>query len=234
MDEKRTSAQPRFLHSGATRRRALALLALATGFRSAAAAKKKRTCKDCCGEDGRRCTQASSTCKAKNCLRGTAPFTVEARWSTLDSQHRTFLFVPNVARATKVSPYINDMCTAEASGCEQDVYPFTCVTGSLDSGNETTTIRKTIPGTYEFWIETGPPRPKGDLVVTLRDAKGVIRVWTNPLVQDVDRKGWHVFDLDGKTGSVISIDEVIGRGQLGVGLLPAAAVQFGTEKNVCP
>lgn len=180
-----------------------------------------------CRKNGTKCKKKSKTCKAKHCL--TTPFTIEAHWSSVDIDHDTYLFVPNEAGATLPSPLIVYTCTPPSTDCENDVYPFSCVSqDAVGPGDEVTTVRRLIPGKYEYWIELDNPSPAGDLSVTLRRPSGsVIRGWTSPANPDVSKeKGWHVFDVNGSTRSVASINQLIDEE------LPDGA--HNPSSNVCP
>ncbi|MFN8590989.1 MAG: hypothetical protein U0031_05945 [Thermomicrobiales bacterium] len=73
-----------------------------------------------------------------------------------------------------------------------------------------TTVRKLLDGTYQYWIELDEPSPAKDLTVTLRHTNGSrVRSWTSPANLSAQQVAWHVFDIDGKTGSVTSVDQVI-------------------------
>ena len=62
--------------------------------------------------------------------------------------------------------------------------------------------------------------------IVLKDKGGrVMRTWSNP-ANPGSENGWHVFDIDGKTGAITSIDELIDGG------VPEGAHDPSTE--VCP
>ena len=172
--------------------------------------KKKKPCTDCCLANGKLCTKASTTCKPKNCL--STPFTIEARWNNPDTDHDTYFFVPNQSGATLPSPFIDYSCNPVDSDCENDVYPFICVSkDATGPGDEITTVRRLIAGKCEYWIELHEPSPAGDLTVTLRDKSGrVVRSWISPANPSPDDEiGWHVFDIDGSTGSIASVNQTV-------------------------
>jgi hypothetical protein len=195
----------------------LAATVLGWGTERALAGKKKkdkkpRKCADCCEKDGTGCTKASKQCTPKNCL--SAPFTIEARWNNSDTDQDTYLFVPSISGGNQpgVFPFIDFDCIPNFSDCEDDVYPFICVSqDATGPGDEVTTVRRLIEGNYEYWIELDDPSPAGDLTVTLRAKNDrVVRSWISPAnPSTTDQIGWHVFDLDGKTGSVRSINRVV-------------------------
>ncbi|MGH2618768.1 MAG: hypothetical protein ACRDJC_26365 [Thermomicrobiales bacterium] len=218
--------------SGSRRALVGALAAGAGCLRGAAGASgKKRRKKDKkrCRTNGSRCKKKSANCKAQFCLK--TPFTIEARWSNPDTDHDTFLFVPAEVGSLDPSPYIDFQCRPDNSDCETNVYPFACVSDdAVGPGDEITTIRKVLPGTYEYWVELSSSAPAADLTVLLRNANGtVLRGWTspaNPAPPFADR-GWHVFDIDGAKHSFTSID------QLRIdGFLPEVA--HGPATFVCP
>jgi hypothetical protein len=199
------------------------------GLGEALARKKKgkKKCKDCCLANGSQCNKTNSKCKAKHCL--STPFTIEAHWTNPGSDHDTYLFVPNQAGASLPAPFIDYYCNASESACESDLYPFTCVSkDAAGPGDELTTVRKLLPGTYEYWIELNNSSPAGDLTVTLRRPNGsVVRSWSSPPNPSVaDQIGWHVFDIGGKRGSIVSIDQTI------AGDVPDGAHDPNT--HVCP
>jgi hypothetical protein len=198
-----------------------AALAGASIWSEEAAAKKTL-----CRKNGSKCKKKSKKCKAKHCL--TAPFTIEASWTNVNSDHDTYLFVPNEAGATLPSPLIVYTCNPAMSDCEDDVYPFTCVSqDAAGPGDEVTTVRKLIAGTYEYWIELQNPSPAGDLTVTLRKATGkVVRSWSSPENGDDLERGWHVFSINGSKRSITSVNLLIDAE------LPGGAHDPNT--NVCP
>lgn len=198
---------------------------------------KKKTCHTCCRADGSACTKKSKKCKPSLCQ--TAPplllptaltsFTVEAHWTNTYTDHDTFLFVPNQEGSILPSPYIDYSCNpADSPRCADDVYPFTCVSqDATGPGDEVTTVRKLLAGRYEYWIELYDTAPAGDVTVTLRDTGGtILHSWSSPAnLSTTDAIGWHVFDLDGGTGIVASVDQPIDT------LLPRGAhIPFS---NVC-
>jgi hypothetical protein len=184
--------------------------------------KKKKKCKGCCRGDGSPCTKKSSKCKAEFCLN--APFTIEANW-VVDADHDAVLFVPPENEETGPFPFIFFDCTAADSTCETG-YPFACMSGDeTTSGSEIATIFQLLPGTYEYWNELDVALA-GELTIVLKDNGGrVMREWTNPANPDNDN-GWHVFDIDGATGRITTIDELIDGG------VPQGAHDPSTE--VCP
>jgi hypothetical protein len=205
--------------SGAT----IALLGPA-GRDGAAAKKKKKKCKIFCRKDGSPCTKKGSKCKAGFCL--TAPFTIEANW-TVEADHDAVLFVPTENDATGPFPFIFFDCVSSPNlSCDVD-YPFACFSGDVQtSGSEIATIFQVLPGTYEYWNEIDGDTEAGELTIVLRDNGGrIMRQWTNP-ANPGSENGWHVFDIDGNTGLITSIDELIDGG------VPEGAHDPST--NVCP
>jgi hypothetical protein len=191
---------------------------------------KKNTCHNCCRANGSPCTKKSNRCTRSLCQRsstaalthtpdgggGGAPLTIEAVW-TEDRDHDTFLFVPNEAGSTVPSPWIDYSCNPADSGCEDNVYPFACVSqDATGPGNEITTVRTLLAGTYEYWIEVDFESPAGDITVNLKNIGGtVVRSWRSPPNPDRDldgtsaQMGWHVFNFEGGTGAVTSVNETI-------------------------
>lgn len=188
---------------------------------------KSKRCEDCCRPDGGTCKKKKRSCKPRFCL--SAPLTIEAIWTKTGTDHESYLFVPNAAGESQPSPYISDNCNPDNSDCETNVYPFACVSQDADGPpGEVTSIRALLPGTYEYWMEVYTDSPPGDLQVKLRDKRGrVVRSWTGPTTGSIDEVTWHVFDLDGSTGRVSSVDRF---GNLS--FLPNAAHDPAT--SVCP
>jgi hypothetical protein len=178
-----------------------------------------------CTPTGKKCNKQSARCKASNCLQ--APFSIEAVWTNGDSDHDTHLFVPNAVGSTAPAPFVDQGCNPGHSNCETGVYPFACVNqDAFGPGDEITTIRKLLKGTYEYWMELAPA-PAGDLTIILRNKGGKkIRSWTSPANPNATDIGWHVFDIDGNTGSITSINQTMGT------YLPAGAHDPSTD--VCP
>jgi hypothetical protein len=59
-------------------------------------------------------------------------------------------------------------------------------------------------------MELAGASPDEDLTVTLRNANGrALRSWTSPENATADQRGWHVFNIQGSTGSIISFDDLI-------------------------
>ncbi len=208
-----------------------ALLGAATVGRAAlpdevTAKKKKKKCKNCCRENGQQCKKKGDSCKANFCLG--LPFAIEAVWTNVNTDHDTYVFVPNQAVAGLPSPYIDYSCNPVDSNCEAALYPFICVSQDAQGpGNEITTVRKLIAGKYEYWIELDDPSPAGDLTVTLRRSNGsVVRSWSSPANPGNSQIGWHVFDLDGGSASMTSVDQTI------AGDVPDGAHDPNTD--VCP
>ena len=121
-------------------------------------AHKKQTCRDCCRANetvapGSR-TAASAACAGRprpsRHRRGRPgrhgpPLTIEAVWAS-DRDHDTYLFIPNEAGSTLPAPWINYYCFPENSGCEDNVYPFACVSqDATGPGDEITTVRRPRP-----------------------------------------------------------------------------------------
>jgi hypothetical protein len=186
---------------------------------------KPKPKKGLCKRDGSKCRIPGQGCKKRFCL--DAPFTIEAKW-TQTADHDTYLFVPAENETTGPSPYIYFPCRADNSDCEE-AYPFACVSGDVTvSGAEITTIHQVLPGTYEYWIELAPTTLAGELTIVLKDDGGrVVRKWTNPAnPSQMVQFGWHVFDVDGATGRVTSIDN------LADAALPNGAHDPATD--VCP
>ena len=126
--------------------------------------------------------------------------------------------MPEENASTGPGPYFNFTCNEANSQCESK-YPFACITESNSApGEGITTIYTLLPGTYEYWIQLHDQTDAMELKIVLRNKNGdVVREWRNQENQNVDR-GWHVFNIDGKTGSITSIDELADQ------TLPKAAV----------
>jgi hypothetical protein len=176
--------------------------------------------KTLCRKNGARCKKKGKKCRAKYCL--ATPFTIEARWNS-GNDHDTVFFVPNKAGSNVPAPFIDYGCGPITTDCEDDVYPFACVTG-----NETTTVRRLLGGKYEYWIELLYSTPLGDVEVILRNANGrLVRSWSSPPNPNPGGElGWHVFDIDGASRSITSVDALINSD------LPNGAHTPNT--NVCP
>jgi hypothetical protein len=190
---------------------------------SAAAKKKKRSKTgkgDLCLSNGSRCKKKGKKCKAGNCLK--TPFTIEAHWSS-NIDHDTYVFVPNAPGASQPSPYIGYDCDSARTNAGT-LYPFAFVSqDATGPGDEVTMVKKLLAGTYEHWIDL-EPAPAGDLTVTLRNANGkVVRSWDSPANPDSETAPWHVFDIQGPTKRITSIDE-----------LPGSYGHDGNTTDVCP
>jgi hypothetical protein len=189
------------------------------------AAAAKRLCR----KDGTRCKKGKK-CRARYCLK--TPFTIEARWSNADSDHDALLFVPNEKGSSDPAPYVFFDCVPAFSDCENEVYPFTCVSQDAQGpGDEIMTVRRLLPGAYEYWIKLDKQSPRGDLDVILRNANGrVIRSWSSPANPDAaNQLGWHVFNINGAARSISPVDKLT---DLSIDPLPGAAHDPNT--NVCP
>lgn len=176
--------------------------------------------KTLCRKNGTKCKKNGKKCRAKFCL--TTLFTIEARWNS-GKDHDVVLFVPRKAGSNDPSPYIDYGCGPSTTDCGDDVYPFACVTG-----NEITTVRRLLGGKYEYWIELLYSTPPADVEVILRNATGrVMRSWSSPANPNPGAElGWHVFDIDGSSRSITSVDVLIDSD------LPNGAHSPNT--NVCP
>lgn len=196
-----------------------AVLCGATQFSGATAARRR------CRTNGNTCRKKSKKCKPKFCLK--TPFTIEARWTNQETDHDTYLFVPNDIGANLPSPYIEFRCSSDDTDGGA-LYPFAFVSGDAQGpGDEITTITRLLPGRYEYWILLYGPSPAADLTVNLRNANGrVLRSWSSPPNPSLETVGWHVFDLDGGTRQITAIDETIDA------LLPFGAHDPNTD--VCP
>jgi hypothetical protein len=161
-----------------------------------------------CTSLGEPCSIPGRQCQERFCLQ--APFTIAAIWQS-QNNHDTWLFVPPRDGETRPSPQIDYDCNQTNSPCAQ-AYPFACVNDDAKGpGDEVTTIYELLPGTYEYWIASDPA-PAGELTVILTDRGGrVVRSWTNLAVASRPEGSWHVFDLDGETGRVRSVDAPPGR-----------------------
>ncbi|MFN8593573.1 MAG: hypothetical protein U0031_19100 [Thermomicrobiales bacterium] len=202
----------------------------ATPVSAGAAKRKRKPRKTLCEVDGGSCKTKSKTCQASNCL--TAPFTVEAQWTGPNKLYAVYFFTPNGAGYSAPNAYITSTrsfaCTPEMSDCEDNVYPFICF-NQEDSGTGPAimTVRQLLKGKYEYWIYVINNAPAGDLSVTLRDAKGIARrTLSSPENTSAGYLSWHVFDIDGATGSVKSVKKTNLNG------MPGGAHSPNT--NACP
>jgi hypothetical protein len=208
-----------------TRRRTLLRGALSGAFvawlTETRAAKKKPRCKP----NGAKCAKKSPECKSANCLRPS--FTIRAKWANTESDHDTYFFVPNQKGSSDPFPLIVYTCNSDETN-DGALYPFAFVSqDAAGPGDEVTTVRKLLKGTYEYWIEVDSEVAAGDLEVILRNKDGkLVRSWSSPANPSADQRGWHVFDINGKTGSVDSIDTLV------AGDLPDGAHDQHTD--VCP
>jgi len=159
-----------------------------------------------CTPVGKACRRRSANCQADNCLQ--TPFTIVANWANQSLDHDTYLFIPTANGSTDPVPYISYACNPADSGCEQDVYPFTCVSGDATGpGPETTTVRKLLNGRDEYWVELYAPATPGDLSITLGNKGGAkVRSGRGRGTLDGNQGAWHVFAIDGKTGGITSVD----------------------------
>jgi len=202
---------------GLTRRQfgvtAATLLALA-GSDNAEAKRKKHKRKrkhkkkeGLCRPNGERCGNPGQTCNATFCLN--APLTIEAIW-TVPADHDSYLFVPPENAPTGPSPLIDYDCDAASHTCE-DGHPFACASGDETSADsEVTTIFALLGGRYEYWIELNDSTAAGELMIVLREAGGrIVQQWANPANPAATDKSWHVFDINGSTASIASIDVLI-------------------------
>src|SRR5215212_1487716 len=80
-----------------------------------------------CRKLGAPCKKHGKRCKAKFCL--SAPLTIEVQWANSDSDHNSFLFVPNEAGVSEPFPFI----TVSTRACRGDggndgsLYPFATI-----------------------------------------------------------------------------------------------------------
>lgn len=182
---------------------ALAATIGATGVPDTALAKPR------CRRNGARCKKNSKRCKPKFCLR--VPVGIKAGWTNVNGSHDSFLFVPLHGNSTDDSPYIDSTCLPNTSDCETE-YPFACVSQDAQGpGDEITTIHQWQPGTYEYWVELDSATPAGEVTVFVSDADAgkLVRSWTSPANLTLGQRGWHVFNINGKTRSLTSIDQLI-------------------------
>jgi len=156
-----------------------------------------------CTRSGEPCSEPGADCQEGFCLRG--PITISATWQSANN-HDTWLFVPPQDGTTGPRPQIDYDCNQTKTKCATQ-YPFACVSrDATGPGDEVTTIFELLPGNYEYWIASDPA-PAGELTITLTDRDGrIVRAWSNPVVTSPLTGSWHVFDLDGATGRVTSVD----------------------------
>jgi hypothetical protein len=222
MEPHRFDVTPQVLTRLPSRRTVLrALAAAGTGWgvgtlpESAEARKKRRKKRrrtpqetgPLCARNGEACARASKKCRERYCLR--APFTISAIWQA-ESNHDTWLLVPPQDETTGPGPQIDYDCNQSNSPC-QTQYPFACVSNDeFGPGDEITTIYERLPGTYAYWLALDPA-PAGELTVVLKDRDGrVVRRWSSPAIASRLEGSWHVFDVDGETGRVTSVDAPLG------------------------
>jgi hypothetical protein len=186
--------------------------------------KKRRTSQNLCTRTGQTCRRTGNNCRPQFCL--DAPFTITAAW-TVTGDHDTFLFLPETDE-TGPAPHIDWECNASETVPCDTRYPFACVDGdSQETGDEVTTIYALLPGRYEYWLELVGNTAAGEVVVTLRDQGGrIVRQWQNPANAAPGDVSWHVFDIDGGSGTAASVDEIIDD------LMPSGAHSPNTY--VCP
>jgi hypothetical protein len=167
-----------------------------------------------CRKNGSRCKQKGKGCKARYCRPAAAglrtPFTIEAHWGDANLDHDTNLFVPNAEGSTDPFPYVDLYCRPGESDCDTDVYPYVCVDDSFPTA-EVATVRRLLPGVYQYWIEQRLWGSSDELRVLLRNADGrVLRSWENPPIPFASSEAaWHVCDIDGSTGHVTSVDQLV-------------------------
>jgi hypothetical protein len=200
-------------------RRTVLRRALVSGIGSLAAASlagialpDAAAAKRLCRKNGSRCKQKGKRCKARYCRPEAAglrtPFTIEARWGDGNSSHDTYFLVPNAEGNTDPFPYVSYWCRPGQTECESDVYPYVCID---DSGpvDQLVTVRRLLSGVYEYWLEVDPAGVD-EVTVLLRNADGrVLRSWVMPPnpFSTPEENGWHVFDLDGSTGHITTVDQ---------------------------
>lgn len=176
-----------------------------------AGAKKKKRSKpskgNLCSSNGSHCKKKGKTCNAGNCLQ--TPFTIQAHWVNPNTDHDTYMFVPNEPGAALPFPYLDYSCRSSDAGAGF-VYPFAYVDkDATGPGDEVTTVAFLLDGKTEYWIELAGDSPVGDLTVTLRNKNGnVVRSWSSP-ENGSTQSGWHVFDIQGERKSVTSIDQPV-------------------------
>jgi hypothetical protein len=162
-----------------------------------------------CTSLGEPCSTPGTQCQERFCLQ--APLTIAAIWQKSGANHDTWLFVPPRDGATSPSPQIDYDCNQSNSPCAE-AYPFACVSRDAQGpGDEVTTIFERLPGSYEYWMVLEvAPADELTVVLTNRDGR-VVRTWSSPAVTSPLNGAWHVFDLDGETGRVRSVDAPLGR-----------------------
>jgi hypothetical protein len=174
--------------------------------------RKKKARKGLCRSDGAPCRTPGNNCKKQFCLN--TPFTIEAL-GTQPLDGATYLFVPPQDATTGPAPYTAYSCNRDGYPCELE-YPFACVDGvQTEVGIEVTSIYRLLPGRYEYWLEVPRGTPAGAVAVILNDNNGRgVQQWTNPAPDSPSRFGWHIFDIDGASGRVIAIDQLIDNANL--------------------
>ena len=117
-------------------------------------------------------------------------------------------FVPNDLGAGLPFPFIDFLCHSD-SGTGMH-YPFAFVSqDARGPGDEVTTITLLLNGTYEYWMELAGASPAeiyGDAAQRERPCPALL---DQPGASTADQRGWHVFNIQGSTGSIISFDDLI-------------------------
>ena len=138
----------------------------------------------------------------------------------LQERGRLFSLRERVGGSTGPAPFIQTTCSPTIP-CDVQ-YPYSCV-----YANGETRFSRLLGGAYEYWVDLAAGAGAGEVVVTLRDQGGrVVGAWENPAGDPMYKRGWHVFDVDGRSGAVAAVDRRIG------GELPGAAYDPNTD--VCP
>jgi hypothetical protein len=157
------------------------------------------------------------------------PFTIEQHRAAFlaNVDFGVTLFVPNAPGATFPHPWVDATCESDDT-LDGVQYPFLFVSRNGPSGDErNTTVRHLLPGRYEYIVSLESQATNAnEVLVLLRDASGVVvQWWGNPTKAQNGPGVWHVFDLEGATGRVVTIN------QSRVVLFDAAHLP---ETDVCP
>lgn len=115
-------------------------------------------------------------------------------WPT-NTDTDSFLRIPNIDNL--ISYYNRGSLDAEPfANLDTDSYGF---------GPETITISQLKAGTYEYWVEIVDSPSFAGAQVKVFDSNGLVAEFGGP-TDEGPILPWHVFDIDGATGSITSVD----------------------------
>jgi hypothetical protein len=208
MDARRFDSWTRGIGAPTSRRTltAIGLAAIAGGWSRPHALAARLRCK----KGGQPCKKKQKGCKPRNCTNGLeAPLVIEANWTNSNTDHDTFLFVPNKQGNADPAPHI-DMTCSSTKTANGSVYPFAFVSGdALGPGNEITTIKKLVDGRYEYHLQLDAQSPANDVTVRLMKKGKALQIWRNPASPQEDH--WRVFSLTVQNGRarLETIDDIV-------------------------